>query len=117
MADDKQGWVGFDLDGTLAEYTEWQGPSHIGKPIIPMVEKVKTLIAQGTKVKIMTARAYPQGRNTTIALDAIRSWCRIYIGTELEITYMKDYNMLELYDDRCIQIIPNTGKRADGKEL
>ena len=27
-----EGWYGFDLDGTLAEYDKWEGISHIGKP-------------------------------------------------------------------------------------
>lgn len=26
-----------------------------------------------------------------------------------------DFAMVELWDDRCVQVIPNTGKRADGK--
>lgn len=36
-----EGWIGVDLDGTLAEYLGWQGMGHIGEPIAPMVERVK----------------------------------------------------------------------------
>ncbi len=35
---------------------------------------------------------------------------------DLEITNSKDLAMLELWDDRCVQLIPNTGRRADGGE-
>ena len=34
----------------------------------------------------------------------------------IPITWEKDYQMEELWDDRCVQVIPNTGIRADGKE-
>ena len=35
------GWIGVDLDGTLAIYTGWKGCDHVGEPIPPMVERVK----------------------------------------------------------------------------
>jgi hypothetical protein len=50
------GWIGFDLDGTLAEYGEWQGPTHIGKPIPSMIVRVKNYLDNGYEVRIMTAR-------------------------------------------------------------
>ena len=28
----------------------------------------------------------------------------------------KDYGMVELWDDRAVQVKPNTGERVDGKE-
>lgn len=42
-----QGWIGVDLDGTLAEYDEWRGIDHIGTPIEPMAARVRRWIAQG----------------------------------------------------------------------
>ena len=30
------GWIGVDLDGTLAFYDMWRGMEHIGKPIPAM---------------------------------------------------------------------------------
>ena len=45
-------WVGFDLDGTLAEYTEWKGPTHIGKPIPKMVDLAKRYEKEGIGIKI-----------------------------------------------------------------
>jgi hypothetical protein len=35
------GWIGVDLDGTLAQYGEFKGRDHIGEPIAPMLDKVK----------------------------------------------------------------------------
>ena len=51
-----EGWIGVDLDGTLAEYLGWQGMGHIGEPIAPMVERVKAWLAEGKDVRIFTAR-------------------------------------------------------------
>ena len=41
-------WIGFDLDGTLAEYNGWEGIEHIGKPIKPIVEAAQS-IADGKR--------------------------------------------------------------------
>lgn len=50
------------------------------------------------------------------AYDAmIKAWCLEHLGQELEVTCSKDYGMILLYDDRAVQIIPNTGRRADGQ--
>ena len=50
------GWIGVDLDGTLAEYTGWKGIDHVGKPVPAMVKRVKDWIAKGQDVKVFTAR-------------------------------------------------------------
>ena len=31
------------------------------------------------------------------------------------MTHEKDFRMIQLWDDRCVQVIPNTGLRADGE--
>ena len=36
-----RGWIGVDFDGTLAQYGTWVSPTHCGKPIAPMVERVQ----------------------------------------------------------------------------
>lgn len=48
------GWIGVDLDGTLAEYTGWHGPGHIGPPIPKMLDRVKNWLAEGVDVRIFT---------------------------------------------------------------
>jgi hypothetical protein len=99
------GWIGVDLDGTLAEYYGWNG-GLIGEPVPAMLDRVKAWLAGGTTVKIFTARACT-GDPEEIA--KIKAWCLLHIGQELEVTAVKDFAMFELWDDRCIQVIPNTG--------
>ena len=116
-------WIGVDLDGTLAEYHGWKGVDHIGKPIAPMVEFVKEQLAKGRTVKIFTARMHGHGVEDFITgepadvVTPIQKWCLEHIGMVLEVTNVKDFGMIELYDDRAVQIIANTGRRADGKAL
>ena len=119
-----KGWIGVDLDGTLAFYDEWRGPLHIGEPIPRMLERVKRWVAEGKDVRIFTARVDRQaialtagadGRSVvsselTAVEESIRQWCEKHIGCALPITCCKDYDMVELWDDRCIQVIPNTGR-------
>ena len=105
----KQGWVGVDLDGTLAFYDGWKGPSHIGKPIPLMLERVKEWLTKGIEVRIFTARAASCNPERLQSIQAIKRWSREHIGQELPITAEKDYAMFELWDDRCVQVIPNEG--------
>jgi hypothetical protein len=107
------GWIGVDLDGTLAHYDHWRGNSHIGEPICTMVERVKQWLKEGKKVKIFTARmgTLKDGSFEKIdAMKAIQTWCENHIGQRLEITATKDYAMIELWDDRCVCVERNTGK-------
>lgn len=117
------GWIGVDLDGTLAFYDHWRGPDHIGEPIPAMLARVKGWLAEGRDVRIFTARVDggtvalsmgnsdgEQCRDIERVADFIRAWCRKHVGCELPITCQKDYGMIELWDDRCVQVIPNTGR-------
>ena len=51
------GWIGIDLDGTLAHYDGWKGANVIGDPIPEVLARAKTVQAAGRKIKIFTARA------------------------------------------------------------
>jgi hypothetical protein len=106
------GWTGVDLDGTLAEYGGWQGEDHIGAPIPVMIERVKRWIAEGREVRIFTARVQEPCSDEVIA--TIQAWCERHIGCVLPITNQKDYDMVALWDDRCVQVECNTGRRMDG---
>lgn len=108
-----EGWIGVDLDGTLAYYGEWLGPAHIGAPILKMVQRVKGWLKEGKKVKIFTARVSPSAPDYEQSMYTIASWCREHIGQELPMTASKDLNMIELWDDRAIQVEKNTGRRID----
>jgi hypothetical protein len=107
------GWIGCDLDGTLARYEGWVDELHIGEPIAPMVQRVKTWIARGETVKIFTARVGPAAkatRDVAAITNAIQDWCERHIGHRLEVTCVKDYAMVALFDDRCVEVEMNTGR-------
>lgn len=100
--------IGVDLDGTLADFTEdWQGIDHIGEPLWPMVERVIQWLNEGKTVKIFTARA-----DTPEAIPYIRVWLRDKAGLpyDMEITNVKGSNMTQIWDDRAVQMHPNTGE-------
>ena len=101
------GWIGVDLDGTLAHYEGWVGLGHIGEPIDPMVARVKKWLGEGTEVRIFTARAY---RADDAEIAAIQDWVEKHIGYRLAVTCTKDYGMIELWDDRAIRVRTNHGE-------
>ena len=107
-----KGWIGVDLDGTLAEYEGWKGEDHIGAPIPRMVERVKKWLSDGKDVRIFTARVH--GAKGQSALPYIQAWCREHLGREIPVTCIKDQKMTELWDDRAVQVTKNTGERVDG---
>lgn len=124
-----KGWIGIDLDGTLAYYEGWVSIEHIGEPIWPMLDFVKRLIESGQQVKIFTARCFRRNQALLMPLDeeydeqrnkafseadlvekTIHEWCALYGLPKLEITCTKDFGMIMLYDDRCTQVETNTGR-------
>lgn len=117
MGVDKRGWIGVDLDGTLAlETKEKWSPYRIGYPIWPMVDRVQRWLDDGMRVKIMTARAADLDWNTlhssvaeqkAIIQDWLETECHL---PRLEVTCQKDYMMIELWDDRAVQVERNTGE-------
>jgi hypothetical protein len=105
---DRTPWIGVDLDGTLAYYKEW-GSGKIGEPIPKMVDRIKQWLSEGRKVKIFTARVgYDNSQ-----LPEIHEWLEKVGLPKLEVTATKDWNMVELWDDRCKQVVPNTGETVE----
>jgi hypothetical protein len=98
-------WIGVDLDGTLAYYDRLSTYDEVGEPVPVMMALVKKMLNNGVRVKIFTARVQDPDQ-----LPIIRKWLKQNDLPELEITNIKDYNMLRLYDDRCIQVERNTGR-------
>lgn len=117
-------WIGVDLDGTLAESPKtYDVPHKIGQPIWKMVDRVKRWLAEGKDVRIVTARASGpftdwMGNDSTReeVLGEVSVWCKDVFGRVLPIQAHKDMYMIQLWDDRAIQVIPNTGERVDGKD-
>ena len=102
-----KGWIGVDLDGTLAYYESF-GDGSIGAPIKPMIRRIKHYLKQGKDIRILTARvANDFGDGEAILL--IQRWCKEHLGKMLPITCSKDYHMYMLLDDRSVQVIPNKG--------
>ena len=103
------GWIGVDLDGTLAEYHGWAPGGTIGKPVPAMLKRVKAWLNEGKDVRIFTARVAEAGsRNDEVR--KIKRWCREHLGRELEVTNAKDHGMVELWDDRAVEVQTNTGR-------
>lgn len=105
-----KGWIGVDFDGTLARTLTWSGYNDggVGEPLWPMVERVKRWLEEGREVRILTARvgdgAHPKH------LENINKFCMEVFGRLLPVTASKDFGMIELWDDRAVQVEPNTGE-------
>jgi hypothetical protein len=108
---DNRGWYGFDLDGTIAFYDGWKGPTHIGAPVKPMCDLIRLYLERGDRVKIFTARVTirEDGEHET-ARKAIEQWTVDQFGVALEVTNVKDYGLIKLYDDRAVGVEENTGR-------
>jgi len=125
------GWVGVDLDGVLVEWDPKYLPG-LGPPIPSGIALVYRLLNEGREIRIFTARVQanqdePAWRaeaqrliGTSDALlwvrdqrDRIDVFCREHFGAPLRITAAKDWKMITCYDDRCVQMVPNTGRSLE----
>ena len=104
--DAAHGWIGYDIDATLAKYDfSVHGLQPIGEPIPRMVSRLKRDVGSGKICKYFTARARsPEG------VQDVRDWALKNGLPNLEVTNVKDHSMIILYDDRARQVEPNTGK-------
>lgn len=108
----EKGWIGVDLDGTLATYgPTYQGPLWIGDPVPLMVERINRWIIEGKTIKIFTARVSKTWLNIVKAeademaiKDSIYNWCLKVFNRTFEVTAEKDPYMVELWDD--IKLMP-----------
>lgn len=122
-------WVGVDFDRTLV--TDYPGSKldEIGQPVTAMVERVRRLLAAGVEVRIFTARVshpfvefvgeMPDKAQAEAAMlryhdamkqkAAIEKWCQFWLKAKLKVTCVKDHNMVELWDDRAVQVAENLG--------
>lgn len=98
------GWIGVDFDGTLCK-------DESDKPVRSMVRRIKTWLKRGIEVRILTARVAtvnPPLHRAQMRQE-VEEWCLKHIGVRLMVTPEKDYQMLELWDDRAITVQKNTG--------
>lgn len=105
-----KGWIGVDLDGTLAYYDpEFYG---IGEPVELMKTRVLEWIKNGLRVKIFTARAFDPEQ-----IPDVQEWLKINGFPDLEVTNIKDFGMMRLFDDRAVEVQVNTGKIFSPRSL
>jgi hypothetical protein len=83
-----------------------------GKLELPGLEELR---AKWTAIEPLT-RPQPQHNEFLRWVEAelshiyIKRWCKEHIGIALAVTNIKDPFMAELWDDRCVQVEPNTGR-------
>jgi hypothetical protein len=115
MKANPKGWIGVDLDGTLAVYDGWKGLNHIGKPVPAMVDRIKCWLELGYEVRIFTARMSAgkdfRGMERRHFEAALGTWLSTAGLPPLTVTNVKDFEMVELWDDRAVSVEPNTGKQ------
>lgn len=105
----RDGWIGFDLDGTLAEYHGWKD-GEIGKPVLNIVNRWNLHRKQGFECRIFTARV--SGEDAEEQRKLIQEWALLNLKEVPVITHEKDFKMICLYDDRAIAVKPNSGQLA-----
>lgn len=103
------GYIAVDLDGTLAHYdpSDPEKLSKVGKPISRMLQRVRMWLREHKEVRIMTARVFddPDGYQENL----IQDWTETHLGMRLIVQCHKDYNMIELWDDRAVSVVNNSG--------
>lgn len=98
------GWIGVDLDGTLAYHEPLTPVDRVGKPIPRMLDRVKEWVRTGQEVRIVTARAAIESQ-----IPIIQDWLEEQGLPRFAVTDKKDFRMIALYDDRAVQVVSNTG--------
>ena len=105
------GWIGVDLDGTLAMQAH-QTPYEIGAPVPEMVARVRGWLAHGYNVRILTSRLTPSAaspRDVDTVKAAIEGWCLLHLGQAIPVTNIKDHVLLAILDDRAVHVTRDTG--------
>lgn len=101
----KHKWIGIDFDRTIAHRQSGQDIYDLGEPVQPMLQFVKSLLAEGYDVRIFTARhaSNPQ------TLPLVEAWCEKHIGRKIPITSVKDNQCEAIFDDKAFRVQQNTG--------
>jgi len=105
------GWIGVDLDGTLASYSSSHGVNIVGEIIDPIAFRIKQWLESGIEVRIFTARA-----SNPDLIAPVQDWLLENDLPALPVTNEKDFDLLQLWDDRVVQIEANTGNVLTPKE-
>lgn len=101
-------WIGVDFDGVLATYEIMQG-KQLGEPVSAMIQRVKSWHNEGKVVRVFTARA-----GDGVQKKAVEDWLAEQGLAWVEVTNVKAFGMVELWDDRAVRVRKNTGKPCQG---
>lgn len=122
----------FDLDGTIAHYDGFKGPSVIGDPLgkgdaTSAYEKLRAALQAGKDARIFTARVFPLGidrsltglsdkeyqerlKQARVAQQAIDRWAEREFGKTVPTQCWKDQGSTDIFDDRAHAVDSRTGK-------
>lgn len=101
-------WIGVDFDETLRRAD--------GSPVEAMVSRVRSWLARGLEVRIVTARLAPD-RDIGKELALVRVWCVQHLGAALKVQWGKSSGMIELWDDKVVRVQANTGARLSPSQV
>ena len=65
-------------------------------------------------MKIFTARVSCAEPDRSEVIRYIEDWCMSHIGKKLPVTCIKDFAMIELWDDRAVRVVMNKGIPFEG---
>jgi hypothetical protein len=87
--------------------------ARIGLPLrIEMRDKITGFenIQRLSRAKLHKCKISGETYSDQDMCDAIQAYTLEHVGEKLQVQCYKDYNMIELWDDRAVQVIPNTGR-------
>lgn len=112
----------FDFDRTLSLYQAAANdiPDRplakldMGTPIKPIVDTLRSYVAQGKHCQIFTARVAPHPEipefDVNERIKDIHAWLEKHDIPKLEVVHTKDHFTQEIWDDRAIAVQPNEGR-------
>ena len=100
--------IAVDLDGTLAQDIA-HTPYEIGPPVPEMLERVRKWVEDGEEVWILTSRMTTHDITVKTMRQVIQDWLEENGLPRLPVTGIKSYRIRELWDDRAVAVVPNTG--------
>lgn len=107
-----ESWLGVGFDGTLAECPLGETPDEPGPAVPSMILRVQDWHDMGLRVKIFTWRG-----TTAEGRALVQDWLVRHGLPALEVTDTKDFNMVEFWDARAVQVIRNTGQAVGNSHL
>lgn len=123
------------MDGTLFTYTHWVGWNKFGRPIQPMIDRVRAWLDADVEVRVVTARiGLPVARDVMTGEDvysrartgrcrmtrqefsdhemrlAVQDHLERHDLPRLRVQCYKNVDMIEIWDDRAVQVVANDGR-------